>query len=511
MDSFWPALCTLLALVFLLVLIIRYQMHAFAGLLAVSLGLGLAAGLSPERTVDAISKGVGDILRDVAILLALGAMLGRMLEVSGAAEVIAQTLVNTFGLRNAPLAILLTGFLVGIPVLFNVGFLLLMPIMWRLQRQTGQSLLYFMLPLAFSLGMTHSLVPPHPGIIGAVNVLAGRDPQTANQTMIETILFGSLMCLPLILLGWYGPGLWWARRQHVTAPEGLSLGVGQDSDPVPNSGQERNPILQTQVAPGAPPVSGAKSVGDIAQAPPSFFLAVLIVTLPLVLSLAGFGAKLFQDLGLLPQWMTEPPLEKSELPAYLQWLAHPPLAWLQFLGKPTMALLVPTALAFWFLGLRRGLRGAKLAKTAEEAIRDVGTIAFLFGAAGGFKEVIQATGAGDIIANAMMKLPLTPVATCYLVAVLMRVALGSATAAILTASALLAAFVQALPGQETLLVLAVANGVTFMTQPADSGFWMVKEFGNLSVRDVLLRFNACRITMSVGGFVVLLIAEAFLA
>ncbi|MCI0378372.1 MAG: GntP family permease, partial [Gemmataceae bacterium] len=279
MDSYWPALCTLLALVLLLVLIIRFQMHAFASLLAVSLGLGLAAGLSPERTVDAISKGVGDILRDVAILLALGAMLGRMLEVSGAAEVIAQTLVNTFGLRNAPLAILLTGFLVGIPVLFNVGFLLLMPIMWRLQRQTGQSLLYFMLPLAFSLGMTHSLVPPHPGIVGAVsNMLEGRDPQTVNQTMIETILFGSLMCLPLILLGWYGPGLWWARRQHVTAPEGLS--VGQDSVPVPNSPQAQNP--------------------------PSFFLAVLIVTLPLVLSLAGFGAKLFQDLGLLPEWMASP-------------------------------------------------------------------------------------------------------------------------------------------------------------------------------------------------------------
>ena len=476
MSELWPALCTALALLVLLVLIIRYQMHAFAGLLVVSLGLGLATGLAPERVVDAISKGVGDILRDVAIILALGAMLGRMLEVSGAAEVIARTLVNTFGVKRAPLAILIAGFLIGIPVLFNVGFLLLMPIMWRLQKQTGQSLLFYMLPLAFSLGVTHSLVPPHPGIVGAVNILGGLN---AGQTMVETILFGSLMCIPLMLVGWYGPGRWWAHRLHVVSPETLSA----------------QPLADPEKEDARPPVS--------------FGVAVLIVTLPLVLSLVGFGAKLLQDQGQLPEWMTEPSPYKESLPAWLTWLAHPPLAWLQFLGKPTIALLVPTGLAFWLLGLRRGLYGAKLAKVAEDALRDVGSMVFLFGAAGGFKEVIQATGAGTVIAREMMAIPgLTPVMLAYLVAVLMRVALGSATASILTASALLQSFVAQFPGQETLLVLAVANGVTFMTQPADSGFWMVKEYGNLSVRDVMIRFNACRITMSVTGLAILLAVEA---
>src|SRR5262245_7376678 len=158
MTELWPALCTALALAALLFLIIRYQMHAFAALLAVSLGLGLAAGMEPGRVVDAIGKGVGDILREVALLLALGATLGRMLGVSGAAEVIATTLIRTLGVKRAPLAILIAGYLIGIPVLFNVGFLLLMPIMWRLQKETGQSLLYYSMPLAFSLGTTHSLV-----------------------------------------------------------------------------------------------------------------------------------------------------------------------------------------------------------------------------------------------------------------------------------------------------------------------------------------------------------------
>ncbi len=484
MPDLWPALCTAAALIFLLVLIIRFQIHAFVGLLVVSLGLGLATGMAPERLVDAISKGVGDILRDVAVILALGAMLGRLLEVSGAAEVIARTLVDAFGVRRAPLAILLAGFLIGIPVLFNVAFLLLMPVMWRLQRQTGQSLLYFLLPLAFSLGLTHSLVPPHPGIVGAVNILGGPD---TGRTMVLTIIFGSLMSLPLMFLGWFGPGLFWARRQHVEAP--AHSADKEDATETAGGNPDQESIL--------PPVR--------------FGTAVLIVTMPLILSLAGFSAKLAQDLNLLPPFLTEPIFDHEGLLPGWCWIVHSPLAWLQFLGKPTIALLVPTGLAFWLLGVRRGLKGVRLAKLAEDGLREVGGILFLFGAAGGFKEVIQATGAGDVIAAYMMKLPgLSPVAIAYLVAVMMRVALGSATVSILTAATLVQGLVPLFPGRETLLVLAVANGVTFMTQPADSGFWMLKEFGNLSARDVMLRFNACRIPMSLAGLGILLAAEALL-
>jgi Gnt-I system low-affinity gluconate transporter len=174
-----------------------------------------------------------------------------------------------------------------------------------------------------------------------------------------------------------------------------------------------------------------------------------------------------------------------------------------------MALLIPTGLAFVLLGLRRGMSREQLSKLAGDALQDVGGMVFLFGAAGGFKQVIQDSGAGEYIAAQVVRLPLSPVAVAYLVAVLMRVALGSATAAILTASALLAGLARSLPGQETLLVLAVANGVTFMTQPADSGFWLIKEYCNLSVRDVMLRFNGCRILMSLLGLVLLLAFEAW--
>jgi gluconate transporter len=466
MDLPWPVICTAVALLLLLVLIIRCKLQAFVALIVVSIGLGLAAGLPPLQVLDAIGRGVGNIMGGVAVILALGAMLGRMLDVSGAAQVIARTLIHTFGVHRASFAILVAAYLVGIPVLFNVGFLLLLPIMWQLQRETGRSLLWFVLPLAFSLATAHSLIPPHPGIVGAVNAFAEAG-QPRNQLMIQTILFGTLMGVPVVLIGWFGPGRLWASQQMVTVPENLA------------------PPAAPQLQPG--------------WAPPSFWLSLLIVVLPLVQSLLGFGAKLLGDLKYLPDWMTK-----------LTVLAHSPVDWLQFIGHPTMALLVPTGLAFLLLGWRRGLGADRLAKIAGDGLQDVGSILFLFGAAGGFMEVIKATGAGEQIAYLIKKLPVSNVLVFYLVSVLMRAALGSATAAILLASSLLAATARSLPGQETLLVLAVANGVTFMTQPADSGFWMVKEYCNLSVRDVLVRFNSCRITMSLTGLLLLLAYEAWL-
>lgn len=471
MSDAWPAVCTLIFLGLLLILIIRCQLNAFVALLVVSIGLGLGAGMTPLAVLETMSKGVGDIMRGVAVILALGAMLGRILDATGAADVIARTLVKAFGPARASLAILLAAYLIGIPVLFNVGFLVLIPIMWRLQRETGQSLLYFVLPLCFSLGVTHSLVPPHPGIVGAVRSLAG---ENSGRVMVETIIFGALMGVPLALFGWLGPGRWWARRQFVEPPPHLSAPSS------PAQAMDTRPL-------------------------PSFLSCVVIVTLPLVLSILGFALELQE--GHLPGWMLAPLADREIVTGWPRLYVDSPLAWSRFLGHPTMALLAPTGLAFLWLGFGRGMNSGQLAKIAGDALQDVGGVLFLFGAAGGFMQVIQATGAGAYIAERFRDLPLTPVLVCYLVAVLMRIALGSATASILTASAILKRFAENMPGHETLLVLAVANGVTFMTQPADSGFWMVKEYCNLSVRDVMIRFNTCRILMSLLGLALLLGAE----
>jgi Gnt-I system low-affinity gluconate transporter len=479
MNDLWPGICAAAALIALLVCIIRYKVHAFIALVLVSLGLGFAAGLPPARIVDAFNKGIADILREVLMLLALGAMLGRMLEASGAAELIARRIINAFGDKHTSFAILLAAYLIGIPILFNVAFLVLIPIVWRLQSETNKSLLFYLMPLTLALGITHSLVPPHPGIVGAVTNIAGKE--QAGRVMVETIIFGIALSFPLALLGWFGPGRWWAHRQFVPAPE-----------------QSVKPEPEAQTKDDAQPVAK------------SFALAITIVLAPLVLSLLGFGATLLADIHRLPGWMTNRLFDPDDLPRYLRWLNHSTLDWLQFLGKPTIALLVPTALAFWCYGIRRGWSQARLAKLTSDALVDVGGMLFLFGAAGGFKEIIGETGVGDYIKEQVARLPISLVAVGFLVAALVRVALGSATASILAASALLGKLAGEMQGRETLLVLAVACGVTVATQPADSGFWMLKEYGNLSPRQVMLGVNGCRFAMALTGLGILLLAEAFL-
>src|SRR5260370_10947746 len=179
------------------------------------------------------------------------------------------------------------------------------------------------------------------------------------------------------------------------------------------------------------PLPGQKQQPPVAK---SFTLSVAIILAPLVLSVAGFGANLLQRLKCLPDWMTHVLFDAHDLPRYLHWLNHSGLAWLQFLGKPTVALFVPTALAFWSYGLGRGWSHAKLAKLTSDALVDVGSMVFLFGAAGGVKEVIQATGVGKYAAEHMMLLPLSPVAVSFSVASLVRIAPGSAPPAAIDAA-----------------------------------------------------------------------------
>ncbi len=474
LNEYWPGICAAAAIAGLLILVIRYKLHAFIALVGVSLMLGLAAGLPPGRVIDEISKGIGNILADVALLLAFGALLGRMLEVSGAAELIARRMIGALGQGNASFALLLAAFLIGIPMLFNVGFLLLIPIVWRMQRETNQSLLRFLLPFVFSLGVTHSLVPPHPGIVGAVIAIAGRE--ESNRVMVETIIYGIALSFPMVLIGWFGPGRIWANRQFVTPPENMSIADEKKEPPIARS----------------------------------LTLALIIVLAPLVLSITGFGAKVLFDLNRLPERMTWTLFGTDEIPVYFYWLNHSPLDWLLFFGKPTVALGVPTVLAYVCYGTRRGWSHAQMSKITSDSLIEVGAMMFLFGAAGGFKEVIVATGVGRFIAGEMMQLSLSPVAISFCMAAIIRIALGSATASILTASALLTSLAAQRPGFETLIVLSVACGVTVGTQPADSGFWMLKEYGNLSTSDVMLRINGCRLTMALSGLGILLIVEAFI-
>jgi gluconate transporter len=477
MAGSWSIFVAAASLAVLLLLILRWHWHAFAALLVVSIGLALAAGMSPESAVRSLSKGVGEMLAGVALLLALGSILGRVLDRSGAALAVAGGLVDAVGAARAPLGVLLASYLLGISVFFNVGFLLLIPVVYRLQETTKQSLLFYLLPMSFGLSLTHSLVPPHPGIVATVQAFGGSQ---AGRVMIETILGGTLLGLPMALVGWFGPGRAWARRALVIPP--------------------------VQHADAKEPQSSLKG----GQAP-GLFLSLAVILLPLMLCVLGFGARLLLELKQLPGFLSTAWGDGQSGPAALGILKHRPVDWLLFLGDPTIALGISVAVGMVVFGRRLSWSRHDCNRLVTDGLQDVGSMIFLFGAAGGFKQVIQDSGAGVAIANLFGSLPLSPVVVAFLTAVAVRAALGSATAAHATTSALLAELVVHSSSRASLMVLAVSAGVTFLTQPADSGFWLVKEYGNLTVRDVLLRYNFCRAVMALVGLAVLLLCERWLS
>ena len=479
MAGSWSIIAAAASLAILLILVLRFHWHAFAALLVVSIGLGLVSGMKPEAAVNSLAKGVGDMLAGVMLLLALGAILGRVLDRSGAALVVASRLVDAVGIARAPLGVLLASYVLGISVFFNVGFLLLVPVIYRLQETTKQSLLYFLMPMAFGLSIPHSLLPPHPGIVATVQAFGGNH---SSQVMIETIIGGSLLGLPMVLVGWFGPGRLWARRQMVLPPDRLG-------------GSKPNAQEEVRLA---------------AVHKPGLGLALAVIVLPLALCVVGFGASLLNDLQRLPEFLTTPTFNRELLPGFLRVNSHRPLDWLLFLGNPTIALALTVALGMFIFGRRLGWGRHDFNKLVSDGLQDVGSMIFLFGAAGGFKQVIQDSGAGLAIANLFSSLPLSPVVLAFVTGVAVRAALGSATAAHATTSALLAEVALHSTSRASLLVLAVSAGVTFMTQPADTGFWLVKEYGNLSVRDVMVRYNLCRALMALVGLAILWACECWM-
>ena len=344
MVGSWSIIATAASLAILLVLILRWHWHAFAALLFVSIGLGLAAGMTPEAAVRSLSKGVGEMLAGVTLLLALGAILGRVLDRSGAAGVVAGRMVDAVGIARAPFGVLLASYVLGISVFYNVGFLLLVPVVYRLQETTRQSLLYYLLPMSFGLSLPHSLVPPHPGIVATVQAFGGNQ---ASQLMIETIIGGSLLGLPMALIGWFGPGRAWARQQMVEPPARLLA-----TKPSPREGDR-------------PPTANGPGLG----------LALAVIVLPLALCVLGFGAGLLSDLSRLPSYLTTPWFQREQLPAYLGVLAHRPVDWLLFLGNPTIALALTVAIGMFAFGRRLWLGPTRLqsARVGRDSAKDVGS------------------------------------------------------------------------------------------------------------------------------------------
>src|SRR3989442_1403952 len=378
------------AVVTLIVLIARFKLHPFIALITVSLALGIAAGMPFAGVVKAFTDGVGGVLAFIAIVLALGTMLGKMMAESGGATRIATTLIALFGERRVHWAIMFVAFIVGIPVFFQVGFVLLIPLVFTIARRSGLSLVKIGIPLVAGLSVVHGMMPPHPAAMLAL---------VAYKADIgRTIAYAILVGLPTAALA--GPifASWIAPRIALPA---------------------ENPIA-AQFTGG----SGATG-GMVSRDMPGFGISLFTVLLPVILMLCASAADVALD------------------------AASPLRSGVEFVGSPIVALLLALLFSFWSLGYRQHFTRDQLLKFAGDCLAPTATILLVIGAGGGFNRVLLESGVGDAIAGLALRSLASPLLLPWTVAALIRVATGSATVAMTTAAGIVAPIAAASPGGGT--------------------------------------------------------------
>lgn len=426
-----------LAVLGLLFLVIYCRLHAFLALLLVSLAVGLAAGMSPEQVLKAAEKGMGETVGFIAVVVGLGSMFGQMLEASGGATLLARRLVQAVGAARAVWALALTGFIIGISVFFDVGFILLVPLVFSLARETGRSSLGFALPLLAGLAVTHAFLPPHPGPM-VVSKLLGAETG-------KVIVYGCCAGLPGILLG------------------GVLL----------------SPYLAGRLK--HPPLPEANSDKETAQAP-RLGAVLFLILVPVLLIMANTLAQSQPGLSA--------PLKQT-------WL---------LLGHPFSALAIATLLAFLLLGRARGLSARDIQALADKSLRPGGQIILVIGSGGIFKQILNESGAGQALAESLAGTGLSPLLLAFVLALMVRISLGSATVSMLTAAGLIAPMLPRHPHLDPALVtIAIAAGATACSHVNDSGFWLVKQYLQLSEAQTLQSWTVLTTVIGFTGLAVVLL------
>jgi GntP family gluconate:H+ symporter len=430
------------AVIALVVLIARFKVHPFIVLVAVSIAMGAAAGMPLAAVLKAFQDGVASVLGFIAIVVGLGTMLGKMMAESGGASRIATTLIGRFGERRVHWAIMVVAFIVGLPVFFQVGFVLLVPLVFTIARRTGLSLIKIGIPLVAGLSVVHGMLPPHPAAMLAV--------ATYNADVGRTILYGLIVGLPTASLA--GPiyASWVAPR-----------------------------IALPAVNPLAAQLEGDTTLGD-AERTPGFAISVFTVLVPVLLMLLSSAAD------VLPALAAEADVRAA----------------LHFVGHPIVALLLALLFSFWSLGGPRRFTREQVLAFCNECLAPTATIVLVIGAGGGFNQVLVQSGVGRAIAEVARGSHASPLVLAWVIAALIRVATGSATVAMTSAAGIVAPIAAATPGTSAeLLVLATGAGSLVLSHVNDSGFWLIKEFFNMTVPQTLRTWTVAETIIGVAGLV----------
>ena len=422
-----PLLIVFISVLVLLALIIA-KCPPLLALIIVAIFAGLLQGMAPGDIYHSIEQGIGSTLGSIAMVIALGAMFGKLIEESGAAYQITTGLIKAFGVKHIQWAVMLTGFIVGIPLFYNAGFVILVPLIFSIASRAGLPLLYVGIPMAASLSVTHGFLPPHPGPLALAAIF--------HADIGKILLYGLVIAVPVVILA--GPVFSKTLRSiQVYAPAGF----------------QSNPTIEKEKL-------------------PSMFTSMTIALLPVAIIAISTLIKSF---------------------------LNPDSTVLRFFSEPITALLLAVLIAAYFLSIRRG-KTAKI--TSELLVQSVGTVAMIIlitGAGGAFKQILIDGGVSNYITEISTNLSLSPLILAWLIAALLRVAIGSATVASLTAAGIVQSFTTQPGVSPELMVLAVGAGSLMFSHVNDTGFWMFKEYFNLSIRQTFLSWSLMETIVSIAG------------
>ncbi len=437
-----PLAIVVLGIILLFILIAQFKLNAFIAFIIVSLFVGVAEGMQVLQVVESIQTGLGKTLGGLIMILGLGAMLGKLVADSGAAQKITTKLVAKFGKKNIQWAVVLTGFIVGIPMFYTVGFVILIPLVFTVAAATGLPLIYVGLPMLASLSVTHGYLPPHPAPTG-IAVMFKAD-------IGKTLLYGIIVAIPAIVVA--GPLFSRTIKNIKATPLKEFL----------------NPKVLTD------------------EEMPSTFTSIVTALLPVILiGIAAILNVLLPD-GSMAKEVTS------------------------VLGNPVIAMLISVLVAIWTLGLARGKKMTAVMNSVSSAVAGITMVLLIIAGAGALKEVLIDSGVSEYIGNMLKGSSISPLILAWLIATVIRVCVGSATVAGLTAAGIALPLLAGSDVSPELMVLAIGSGSLMLSHVNDGGFWLYKEYFNLSVKDTLKTWTVMETTVGVMGLLGVLVLDVFI-
>lgn len=446
-------LVTFLSIGLLLYLVLRVKLHPFLSLFITAMFLGVTSGMPLSKVNTAIQNGLGGTLGFVATVVGIGGIFGQILEASGGTEAIARTLIRRFGKDKAHWSLVMAGFLIAIPVYFDVGFIILVPVVYALAKDTKRSTLFYAIPLLAGLAVTHTFVPPTPGPVAVADML-GAD-------LGWVILIGSLIGLPVAILA--GPvfGSYISKKIDVAPPKHMMEEL--------NNGTEQSECSL-----------------------PSFTAVATIIGMPLLLMVVKSVIELLIKLGYMQEGIV------YDISV--------------FVGHPFTALIIATLMAAYFLGTRRGFTRKQLLDVSAKALAPAGMIILIIGSGGAFKEMLIQSGVGNVLAEGISATKLPPIVLAFIIAAAVRITLGSATVSMITAAGIIGPILEAYTLSEihlALIVISIASGATILSHVNDSGFWLVGKYLGLTEMQTLRSWTVMETIIALGGFGIALLLSFF--